>query len=717
MKEGPAAAGRIPDKRKEEETGMKRRGLIWLLVLAFCLGTVFPAAAANTFLFSERSVSLYVGDTYRTEIIREGVYGGEAEIRYASSKKSVATVTEDGVITAVGRGETTVTASLIRKGKQVGRAQMTVKVLRAVTKVTLNTTRLSVFDPEDPAVFGLLNEEAENRVLVIPAGTAVNLSATCTPEDATSKKVTYTSTDNGVAKVAGNTLKAVQRGECELTVASAQNPEVTESFHVLVIQPVKKIVIDAGDKNVAAGASKQLTVVFTPENASIRNVTWSSANPAIAEVDADGVVTGRKRGSVNIVATAADGSNAKASVYMNVTQPVTSVSLNQNEYNVVAGRAVQAKATVSPSDASDKKLTWSSSDETIATVKGGQITGKRAGTCTVTVASAASPDVIAEATVNVVQLVSRIECTTPKKEQSLKVGETVDLRWRVLPEDATDSSLTFKSLHPKIATVDANGVVTAVSRGTATIVATARDQGKKSGSVKISVIQPATGVEMQKPLYYIQHGEAGSIRALVQPRNANNQKIHWSSADEYVATVRSNGTSTGSVYGVNNGYTTVTACTDDGGYTADTLIRVGDFNEAVLVEELYVDEDNEIRISLRNMSSDLVLGNIHFVIQCYDIFGNPMLCNQDGESYFFEGDYPFPLEPFSRTRHGNFRFRNYLITAELGAVELTVLSWRDADGVTWTIPEEEQVTAQWVNPDHSELTPIIIHSDDLVQYK
>ena len=676
---------------------MKKKGLVWLLVLLLSLGTVIPATAANVFLFSGKSMTLFEGESIQTVLKREGIYEGDGEITYASSRESVATVSEDGTITALKKGDTIITASLTRNGKRVGKAQVAVKVLRPVTKVTLNITKLSVFDPEDPAVFDLLQEEAEHQVLVIPAGTSVNLITTCTPEDASNRKVTYTSTDDGVAKVAGSTLRAIQRGECELTIASAQNPEITEMFHILVIQPVRKILIDAGDKSVAAGSSKQLTVTCSPDNATMTKVTWSSANPAVADVDANGVVTGKKRGSVNILATAADGSNVKASVYMNVTQPVTAISFSQQEYTIVNGRAVQAKVTVQPADASDRKVNWTSSDETVATVKGGQIIGKKAGTCTVTCTSNSNPEVTANITVNVVQLATKIECTNPKKDLSRKVGETVELHWQVLPEDTTDKSVTFKSLHPKIATVDENGVVTALSRGTATIVATSRDQGKKSGSVKVNVIQPVTGVEMQRPLYYIQHGSAGSIRAVVQPRNANNQKIHWSSVDEGIATVRSNGTSTGSVYGVSNGYTTVTAFTDDGGYTADTRIRVGDFNEAVMVEELYVDDDNQIRITLRNMSRDLTLGNVYFEINCYNITGDPMICNKDGESTSFEGDYPFVLEPLSRTRHGSFRFKNYVISENLGAVILTVTGWRDADGYSWTIPEDERISAHWYN--------------------
>ena len=675
---------------------MKKRMLIWLIALLICLSAAIPALAANTFLFEEKTVTLFEGETFQTGLRREGVYDGDGEIKYASAKDSVATISEDGLITAVRKGETTMSVSLIRKGKRVGKAVMTVKVLRAVEKVTLNTTKLSVYEAADEEVAFLLKEDTDYPVIVLPAGKIVTLSATCTPEDASSKKVTFTSSDAGVAKITGGTsLKAMQRGECELTVASKQNPEVTETFRLVVIQPVKKIHIEAGNKTVAAGSTFQLTAVCSPDNASIQNVVWKSKDPSIADVDSNGNVTGIKRGSVNITATAADGSGVSASVYMTVTQPVTSVSITQPEIQVVAGRYTQARVTVQPANASDKTVTWSSSDESIATVKGGQVTGHKAGTCTITCASRSNPDVTDTVTVTVTQLVTKIEYTNSQAELSLKTGESCQLTWNVLPEDATEKGVTFKSLHPKIATVDQNGYVTALSRGVATIVATANDQGRKQGSVRVTVIQPVTGVEIQQGLYYVQRGRSTSIRAVVQPRNANNQKVHWSSVDEGIATVRSNGTSTGSVYGLSSGTTTVTAYTDDGGYTAETQVRVGNFNEAVLVEELYVGKNNNIRISLRNMSTDLTLGNVHFIIECFDMDGNPMVCNKDGTSTSFEGDYPFLLSPYERSTHGSFRFRNYEIDEPLGAVVLTIVSWKDADGYTWTIPESDRLQIQW----------------------
>ena len=672
-----------------------KKALTCLLVMLLCAGIVIPAMAANVFLFTTKSVQLFEGQTYQTEVRREGNYDGDGEVVYAATKTNVATVSEDGIITAVGKGTTEVTASLMRNGKRVGQTKMTVQVLRAVQKVTLNTVKLSVYDPDHPSVASLLKAPTENQVLVIPAGTAVPLAATCTPEDASSKKITYTTSDAGVARISGTSLKAVQRGECDLTVQSAQNPEVTETFRVLVIQPVKKITIDAGDKKVAAGSRMELDAICAPDNASITEETWSSKNPNIATVDESGMVTGVKKGTASIVATAADGSKVTGTVMITVTQPVTSINITQADIPVVVGRTAQAKIQVLPAEANDKTVTWSTSDTSIATVRNGQITGVKAGICTVTCTSNSNPEVSATATVTVSQLVTKIVNVNDPSELTLKTGESGQLKWSVQPDDATNKGLTFKSQAPKVATVDANGVVTAVGRGVATITATAQDASKRQGNIKVTVIQPVTGVSMQRDLYYVQRGGASNVRAVVQPKNANNQKVIWSSADDRIASVRSNGTITGLVSGITSGMTTVYAYTDDGGFTASTQIRVGDFNEAVMVESLEVNANNEIRIVLRNMSQELTLENVHYKIECFDYDGNPMICNQDGESTFFEGDYPFVLNPYERTTHGAFRFRNYVIDQSLGSVVLTILNWKDSDGYTWYIPEDDQIRTMW----------------------
>ena len=109
------------------------------------------------------------------------------------------------------------------------------------------------------------------------------------------KNYTVTSSDLGVAKVSGATVTAVQAGECDLTIASQQNPEITEVFHVLVTQPVKRLQVTAPAKTVSAGGYLQLSAVVTPDNATIQGVEWSSRNEKAATVDSNGVVTGIAR--------------------------------------------------------------------------------------------------------------------------------------------------------------------------------------------------------------------------------------------------------------------------------------------------------------------------------------------------------------------------------------------------------------------------------------
>ncbi len=686
---------------------MKKRIISCLIVLVLCLTAAAPALAANVFAFTKKSIDLYEGETLQMKLTRKGSYAAAGEITFSTGKSSVARISEDGLLKAVGKGRTEVVATLTRNGKQAGRAVATVNVLRAVKKVTLNTLRLSVYEPDDPVVTGLLKEATEHRVLVIPAGHQVTLSATCTPENASNTRVNFSTTDAGIAKIAGTSLKAVQPGECDLIVKSAQRPKVRETFRVLVIEPVKKIKISGG-KKVEVGATRQLKASYSPKNASIKGVTWKSSNPKIAKVNSKGVVTGLKRGSTVITATAKDGSHVKATYSMSVTQPVTSISMNQKKVSVIAGRTAYARATVYPSDASDKSLIWYTSDKKIATVRGnGQVVGVKAGTCTLYCKSVSNPDVKASAKVVVSQLVTKVINTNKEKELTIKVGEKVKTRWKVEPKDATITALTFTSRAPKVATVNSKGVVTGHNRGVVTINATSKDVGRRTGSVKVTVIQPVTGVDIPKARYYVQRGSGSTLRAIVQPRNANNQKVYWSSVNEKVATIKSNGTSTGFVRGVSNGKTRIHAYTEDGGFIASTEVRVGNYNNAVRIEELYVDGGNKIRITLRNNTNQMTIKSVGFVIECFDMEGKRFVCNTNGKSKKFEGYYPYMLAPGERTIHGCFTFKNYVIDRPLGAVVLTLTSWYDEDGYSYVIPGGSRPTMTWykynnIRPDYGE---------------
>jgi len=713
---------------------MKKRWIIGVLAAALCLLLAAPAMAADVFAFTEKKIEIYEGEQLETTLERDGKYAGDGDIVYNAGMPKILSVDEYGVLTGLKKGQSKLTASLKRDGKVVRKAETMVNVLRRVTKVTLNTTNLAVYEQGDEEIAHLLKLEQEEpeetpipefwdpeatpepteepeedpledcSVILLSAGSTVNLQTTCTPEDASNVKVTYETSDAGVAKILnGKQLKAMQRGQCVLTVASDQNPEITETFIVLVIQPVKKLTITGASKSVAAGDALQLNAVATPDNATIQDVTWSSRNPSIATVDDDGLVYGVKKGTVTIEATAVDGSKVKGVYQVNVTQKVTSIELKETSVVVSTGRTTQIHATLWPKEANDRSATWISSDETIATVRNGVVTGRKAGFCTVACISNSNPDVSETVEVQVVQPVTKIVFLN-EAGLSFPIRTSAQLEWRVEPADASIKDVTFSSSAPKVATVDANGLVTGYTRGTATITATATDGSRKQGSFRVTVTQPVEGVEMAKEIYYIQLHGSGNIKANVLPSNANNQKIIWSIEDDYYAEVRSNGTNTGRVHGLKTGNTTVTATTEDGGYTATADIKVGDFNGAVLIEDLEVDSRNNIKITLRNMS-EIVLEEIYFRIDCFNLWLTPMVCNTDGVSTWFNGVYGMELYPREKSLNGQFNFGKADIQDVLGEIVLTITGWKDSDGYVWTIPESERVTKEWLNRDYLAPTP------------
>lgn len=688
--------GRRPVRLSERRITMRKTGwtaaLPALLALLLML-TAGTALADPGWSFTEKQVVLYEGETFQTEILREGAAAEEGKITYVSSSPAAVSVSEDGTVTALKKGKASVTARLAI-GKKRWKTVLDVTVLRRVTRVTLNTKGLPVYDPSDLQIEGLLKEPADGPVLVIPAGRSVQLKAVCTPEDASSTKVVYSTDDAGVARVSGAVLQAQQRGECNLTIASVQNPEVTETIRVAVIQPVRKLELSAGNRKVAVGGMLQADFSCEPSNASLQSVIWSSRNPTIASVDENGVITGLKKGNAVIAAKAADGSGATATITVSVTRTAEAITLNHAEIEAVAnGKPVYLKAVLSPADTSDKSVHWESSDPEIATVEAGKVIGRRAGTCTVTATSLSNPALTASAQVRVVQRVTAIVFDDPQGI-SMKVGETAQLSWRVEPEDASDKSVTFSTNHTAIATVDGSGLVRGLKRGVATITAKAADKSNKTGRIKVTVIQPVLGVQLKVFLHHVQlYDEYHRATALTVPRDANNQNMIWTTGDPYIATARGTGNAC-YLTGNQVGDTSLTVTTEDGGYTATGEIRVRDYNGAVLVEGLWVDADNRIRIVLRNMS-DFTIARVHFRVECFDREGNPMVCNVDGESTSFEGTYPLALDPGMRSVHGQFTFRDAAFTDPLGMVVLTVTRYTDLEGYTWDIPEEAQVPRNW----------------------
>ena len=241
--------------------------------------------------------------------------------------------------------------------------------------------------------------------------------------------------------------------------------------------PVTSVTLNKTALSLVKNQSETLIATVLPYDATDKTVNWSSSDATIASVDANGKVTALKGGQAVITARAGEKS---ASCAVTVTVPVTGISLNQSSLTLTKGQSANLVAYVQPSDATDKNVTWVSSDNNVATVdQSGKIVAKAGGSATITAACGGFTD---ECIVTVVVPVSSVALGQTSLE--LAIGESATLVATINPGDATDKSVTWSSSDATIASIDQNGKVTGLKEGKVTITAKA---GEKSATCKVTV--------------------------------------------------------------------------------------------------------------------------------------------------------------------------------------------------------------------------------------
>lgn len=251
--------------------------------------------------------------------------------------------------------------------------------------------------------------------------------------------------------------------------------------------PVTKITLNKTSAKLFIGKTVTLTPTVQPSNATDQIVTWKSMNKNVATVNSKGVVTAKAAGTANIRCIAADGSEVMAVCKVTVTKPVTKITLNKTSAKIFIGNKTTLKATVSPSTATDKTVTWKSSNTKVATVNKttGVVTAKAVGTATITCTASDGSGVKTTCKITVTKPVTKIKLSTTGA--TLKVNKKLKLTATVAPSSATNKDVTWKSSDTSIATVSSSGVVTAKKAGTVTITCTAKDGSKVKATCKVKV--------------------------------------------------------------------------------------------------------------------------------------------------------------------------------------------------------------------------------------
>ncbi len=270
------------------------------------------------------------------------------------------------------------------------------------------------------------------------------------------------------------------------------------------------------------------------------------------------------------------GNNDIDAIYAPIA--VESISLNTSTLSLEYGQTAQLVATVYPSDAYNKKVHWISDSIDVATVdENGNITTVGTGTAIIT-AITDDGGLVAQCEVKVNVAVSSVDIS--QKTAEMISGQSLTLTADITPTGATNKKVVWSSSNTAVATVNSSGVVSALKSGEATIMVKTEDGGYEA-SCLITVTTPVTGITISETSAKMYLDGVKQLTAKVTPSTADNQNIIWSSSDDYVVSVDSNGLLTA----VGVGTATITATSVDGSYKKSCTVTVGKHVSNVLLSD------------------------------------------------------------------------------------------------------------------------------------
>jgi uncharacterized protein YjdB len=444
----------------------------------------------------------------------------------------------------------------------------------------------------------------DKNEISIKVGESETLKVIHEPSDLPVPSYTWESSNEDVATITNGKVTAMSVGEATIKVTAAELG-LSASCKIKV-NPVEAetIVLNTTNQELKIGDEFQLTATIEPENTTDKSITWESNDDKIATVTEEGLVKAVGVGKAIITVT-----SGNISVTCNIeVEPiqVTGISLSHENIEIEITDEFELQATISPEDATNKKIIWSSSDEKIAKVsENGLITGLGEGK---TIITAKSEDGGHTAQVNVTVNLKGIKLTQNNILLAFPDGREV-IHVLYSHNDKAYLEATWTSDNPEIAAVTGDGVGTnsalieAKGEGETIITATSAD-GLKTATctVKVEKIKVQQIVLNHSSLSLLPT-ETKQLSALVYPENAYNKELNWSSSNPTVASI----TQDGLLQANQVGSTTITVKSQDGGATATCTVNVDDITSF-------------ISLSFQDYTSAYISGNI--IGEVYSVITN-----------------------------------------------------------------------------------------------
>ena len=390
--------------------------------------------------------------------------------------------------------------------------------------------------------------------------------------EAASWEVSYESSNSKVASVdAEGVITGIYKGQATITASAKQEGKVFRArLKVTVARKAASLEIDLThlpmwetEQLIADGRlltledpaenalptlvvplrkSFDLRVNVLPKDATNRKVILSAADESILQIR-NNRITGLAAGETILTVANELSPEICQRFRALVIQPVTRIALSPANPAVAAGGQISLAAGILPEDATLPQIVWSSSNEEIATVdQSGVVTGLKKGNTRITAAAADGSNTRASLNVKVTQSAESI--TFDREELTVDAGRTAVIRATVLPKNTDDKAVTWRSSDESVATVNNQGRVTGVALGTCEIICASRGTPAVEASITVHVQQPVTAIRFgEAPVIYV--GDSGQLTWTVEPANASNPVLKFTSANVRGLTVDENGVVTG----------------------------------------------------------------------------------------------------------------------------------------------------------------------------
>ena len=528
---------------------------------AYVASNIYRLRSSVSFAIGSVSVdptelNLYVDQTQQlTATVLPENYTNKS-VTWSSSDPAVATVNESGEVTAVSVGSATITVTTVEGG------------LTATCAVTVNPVEVT-------------SVTLDQNTLSLTKGGTATLVATVNPATATNKTVTWSSNDTNVATVDVNgKVTAVGGGSATITATAGGKSATCD---VTVSVPVTGVQLNNTSANIIVGETVRLKATVVPDDATNKNVNWTSSKPEVADISAKGAeakVTGRGVGTSIITVSTEDGNITEECTVIVSAVEVTSVSLDKTTLSLERGASESLSATVLPENATYSTVTWNSSAPDVVYVDNyGLVTALRGGTSLIT-ATAGGHTATCEVTVpsywGVVgsfnEWTEDIIATENNGVWSALVNLTSssEFKWRKnsgWDEDYGGTESTWGNPVGEPFPAALHGCNIAISEGYW------RLSLDLSGNTPMMMVSTGDGsvlsVSLNKQSTVLTVGQSEALIPKVLPVDATNKNLSWTSSNTSVATVAN-----GVVTAVSAGTAIITVTTEDGGKTATCSVTV-----------------------------------------------------------------------------------------------------------------------------------------------